>query len=317
LKMFVWIFVLAVFAVSLTACVTSANYNRKIEAKHPPVGQMVPVNGKAVHALVAGEAGAPPILMLHGASANAREFSYTLAPRLSDDFLVLMVDRPGHGYSERPEKSETLAVQAAQAIGALETLAPGQKAVVVGHSFGGAVALRVALDRPDLVSGLVLSAPVSHDWGGGGEAWYNGIAATPVLGVPFSHLVPLIGPARAESGVDSVFEPQPAPEGYFEKSAIGLLFRPKNFRANAHDVDALEEELRLQKERYPELTMPIVVFSGSQDTVIAPRLHVGQLKEQVPVELVVLPEEGHMPHHGEGKSMAEAIRRLAMAPVSE
>ena len=109
-----------------------------------------------------------------------------------------------------------------------------------------------------------------------------------------------------------MFDPAPVPEGYFEKSAIGLLFRPPNFRANAQDVQALQHELGAQSPRYPDLKVAIVVFSGSQDTVIKPNLHVGQLKKQVPVEVVILPDEGHMPHHAHGADVAEAIRRLAI-----
>ena len=241
---------LALSAVGAGACVSSAAYTSRVQQANPiSTGQMLTVNGHGVNVLTAGTDG-PPVLMIHGASANAREFSWTLAPRL--------------------------------------------------------------LDRPDLVEGLVLSAPVSHDWGGGGQAWYNGLSASPVIGPVFTQLVPTVGPAQVKAGINGVFDPAPVPENYFENSAIGLLFRPPNFRANAKDVRALEAELAAQSTRYPELKMPIVVFSGSKDTVIKPKLHVGELKKQVPVELVILPDEGHMPHHAHGDDVANAIRRLAM-----
>lgn len=301
-----------VSALGLGACVTSMAYTSNVERAFPASGMRVPVDGHDVHVIREGTSG-PVVLMIHGASANAREFTWTLAPRLDSEMRVLMADRPGHGYSERFAGAEQLGAQARQMIGVLDALAPGEKAVIVGHSFGGAVALRIALDRPDLVSGLVLLAPVTHDWGSGGTAWYNTLAAPPVLGTAFSQLLPLVGPAQVKGGISSVFKPAPAPEGYFENSAIGLLFRPPNFRANARDVTALQEELGAQSARYPDLTMPVIVFSGSQDTVISPKLHVGELKKQVPLELVILPDEGHMPHHGEGEAVASAIRRLALS----
>jgi len=303
---------LALSAVGAGACVSSAAYTSRVQQANPiSTGQMLTVNGHGVNVLTAGADG-PPVLMIHGASANAREFSWTLAPRLDSEYRVLMADRPGHGYSERFEGADALGAQAAQMAGVLDQMAPGQKAVIVGHSFGGAVALRLALDRPDLVEGLVLSAPVSHDWGGGGQAWYNGLSAAPVIGPVFTQLVPTVGPAQVKAGINGVFDPAPVPENYFENSAIGLLFRPPNFRANAKDVRALEDELAAQSTRYAELKIPIIVFSGSQDTVIKPKLHVGELKKQVPVELVILPDEGHMPHHAHGDDVANAIRRLAM-----
>jgi len=290
--------------------VTSTAYKNKVEAAYPPIGKAVAVGGETVHVIQEGQAG-PPVLMIHGASANAREFTWTLAPRLENTHRVFMADRPGHGYSGRPEDAHNLGVQAAQMAGVLDALAPGEKTVLVGHSFGGAGALRVALDRPDLVKALVLLAPVTHEWGGGGQAWYNSFAAPPLVGPVFSQLLPLVGPGQLGNGIDGVFDPAPAPENYSENSAIGLLFRPPNFRANARDMKALEDQLAAQSKRYGELDMPITVFSGSGDTVISPKLHVGQLKKQVAVNLVILPQEGHMPHHGEGEAVADAIRRLA------
>ncbi|WP_339679004.1 alpha/beta hydrolase [uncultured Hyphomonas sp.] len=301
---------LGICAIGTGACVTSTAYKNKVEAAYPPIGQAVAVGGETVHVIQEGQAG-PPVLMIHGASANAREFTWTLAPRLENTHRVFMADRPGHGYSGRPENAHNLGVQAAQMAGVLDALAPGEKTVLVGHSFGGAVALRVALDRPDLVKALVLLAPVTHEWGGGGQAWYNSFAAPPLVGPVFSQLLPLVGPGQLGNGIDGVFDPAPAPENYSENSAIGLLFRPPNFRANARDVKALEDQLAAQSKRYGELDMPITVFSGSGDTVISPKLHVGQLKKQVAVNLVILPQEGHMPHHGEGEAVADAIRRLA------
>jgi pimeloyl-ACP methyl ester carboxylesterase len=309
LKILILLFALIAVG-ALSACVSSAIYTAKVQDKYPASGELVDVNGSDVHVLTAGETG-PVVLMIHGASANAREFDWTLAPRLSETHRVLMVDRPGHGYTERPANAETLKVQADLAAGALKKLAPGEKAIIVGHSFGGAVALRVALDYPELTEGLVLLAPVSHDWGGGGEAWYNSYAANPIIGPIFSQLVPLVGPAQVKQGVTGVFSPKPAPEGYFEKSAIGLLFRPPEFRANAKDVNALRAELAAQESRYPEIKAPVVVFSGAQDTVISPPLHVGKLKHQVNgLQLVPLAEGGHMPHHAYGADVAETIREM-------
>lgn len=302
----------ALSSLGLGACVSSMAYTSKVEAAYPAEGQTLDVNGHGVHVLTRGPENAPVVLMIHGASANAREFTATLSPRLETDTRVLMADRPGHGYSERFDGADALAAQARQMAGVLDQLAPGRKAVVVGHSFGGAVALRLALDRPDLVSGLVLLAPVTHDWGeGSGTAWYNSIAATPVVGPLFSQLVPIVGPSQVKNGISGVFAPAPTPEGYYKNSGLGLLLRPPNFRANAQDMTQLKDELAEQSARYGELTVPIILFSGSKDTVLSPKLHAARLNKQVSLDLVILPEEGHMPHHGEGGAVAGAIRRLA------
>ncbi|WP_300377307.1 alpha/beta hydrolase [Henriciella sp.] len=311
MKLTVLLLLLVLMAAGLGACVHSAVYTDRVENRWPPIGEQVDVNGVPVHVIKAGMDG-PVVLMIHGASANAREFTFTLAPRLSENHQVLMADRPGHGYSGRPEDGEELGVQAAQMAGALRALAPDQQAVVVGHSYGGSVALRLALDHPELVKGLVLLAPTTHDWGGGGIAWYNGLAGPPVLGPAFSQFAPIAGPGAVKSGIDSVFDPNDAPENYYENSGLGLLFRPPEFRANAKDMNALREELAAQQDRYPELDMPVILFSGAQDTVIDPKLHAGKIKHQVgDFTLVPLADSGHMPHHDNGAEVADAIRNLA------
>ena len=298
-------------AAGLGACINAALYTARIHKDHPAEGKRIKVNGADVHVLTAGERG-PVVLMIHGASANAREFEWTLAPGLAQSHRVLMVDRPGHGHSDRPANSQTLGVQAAQAAGVLQALAPGEKAIIVGHSFGGAVALRLALDYPDLVEAMVLLAPVSHDWGGGGGAWYNDYVAHPVIGPPFAQLLPIVGPTQVRRGIDDVFSPDPAPEGYYEKSAVGLLFRPSQFRANALDVTALRAEMAAQQARYTAIKVPVVVFSGAQDTVISPKLHVGRLKHEIDgLELVALADSGHMPHHAHDDAVIAVIRRLS------
>ena len=297
--------------IGLSACINSVLYTSKIHKTYPASGEIIEISGADVHVLTEGNSG-PVILMIHGASANAREFAFSLAPGLSDRHRVLMVDRPGHGHSERPEDGERLGVQAAQIAGVLQALAPGEKAVIVGHSFGGAVALRLTLDYPELVDSLVLLAPISHDWGGGGESWYNKYAGDPLIGPAFAQLIPVVGPAQARQGINGVFSPHAAPDGYFDKAAIGLLFRPSEFRANAMDVNAVRAEMAAQQVRYPEIKVPVVVFSGAQDTVISPQLHVGKLKHQIAgLVLVPLADGGHMPHHSHGPDVVAAIAQLA------
>ena len=298
------------------ACVHSAVYTGNAEERWPAIGSLVEVDGSDMHVIMSGDSG-PAVLMIHGASANAREFTGTLAPRLSADHRILMADRPGHGYSERADGSESLAVQARQMAGVIRSMTPGEKVVVVGHSFGGAVALRVALDYPDLVDGLVLLAPVTHDWGSGGETWYNKAAGPPVIGPIFSQLAPIVGPAQVKTGIDGVFNPSDAPEGYYGDAGLGLLFRPPHFRANADDMNALRGELAAQQERYPSIDVPVILFSGAKDTVINPTLHAGKIKHQIAnFTLVALADGGHMPHHAHGADVADAIRRLSATDQS-
>lgn len=286
-------------------------FSAGIEQAYPPLGDFVGPSGTAQHAIVRGEGA--PVLMIHGASANAREYMISLTPQLENQSVkLIMADRNGHGYSARLKNGADLGVQAAALKDVLEAYSD-EAAVIVGHSFGGAVALRFALDHPDKVKAVVLSAPVTHDWGEGGLTWYNKIADRPLIGPAFSRLAPLVGPKAARASLKQLFSPAPAPEGYADGMGVDLLFRPRYFRYNAQDMMALKPQLAEQSERYENLTCPVILFSGSYDTVLMPKLHAARLKRAAPdqVVLVRLDDEGHMPHHGKAELIARTILRLA------
>ena len=92
------------------------------------------------------------ILMLHGLASNARIWDL-LAPILAKNFSVIAVDQRGHGKSDRPDTGydfDTVTNDVVGFINALKLKNP----IVVGHSWGGSVALCLATQRPDLISGL-------------------------------------------------------------------------------------------------------------------------------------------------------------------
>lgn len=306
------IILLVIIVVScLGAYINSAVYVSKIEAQFPPTGDFIRVNDADVHVIQSGTDGSP-ILLVHGAGANAREFELSLAPLLSNKHRVLLADRPGHGYSERLEDAHRFDVQAAQLAGVLEELSLGEKAVIVGHSYGAPVSLRLALERPDLVKGLVLLAPVSHDWGPGKVEWFNKYASIPAMGHVFSQLMPIFGPEQARSGLWQTFDPAPEPMGYYDNAGIGLMFRPASFRANARDMTAFRDELMAQQIRYGELDVPVIVVSGLADRSINPSLQNERLAEQVKgITIISFDDEGHVPHIRKADKVADTIAKLA------
>jgi magnesium chelatase accessory protein len=98
-----------------------------------------------------------PLLLLHGLSGSAANW-VELLPELVRRYRVLAVDLPGHARSGRLPRGASTADFAAAAASVLEAEAD-RAALVVGHSFGGLVALRLARSRPELVRGLLLVSP--------------------------------------------------------------------------------------------------------------------------------------------------------------
>jgi len=102
--------------------------------------------------------GAPAFLLLHGLSSNSH-FWTRVATRLTGD-TVIALDQRAHGASSAPAHGYSVAEVAADAAFVLESL-DLRRVVVVGHSWGGTIALHLAAERPDLVSGLAaLDSPI-------------------------------------------------------------------------------------------------------------------------------------------------------------
>lgn len=294
----------------------------KIAADHPPRGVSVPVDGGRLHVVAPARPAtgdAPSLLLIHGASANSADMLLALSDRLGAAHHVVAVDRPGHGWSDRPGgRSDSDPGRQAALIRSAAERAGVKRAIVVGHSLAGVVATRLVLDHPDLVAGLVLLSPVTHPWPGG-VAWYYDVAATPGVGWLFTRtLAPLAGWFLMDSGVKGSFAPETPPPDYTWRSATALLLRPSHFQANAEDVADLHGHVERQWRDYGRIQVPTTVIHGDGDTVTSPVIHSQAFVRQVPgARLVMVPGGGHMPHHVHTdvvvREIEEVVRRAAAA----
>jgi pimeloyl-ACP methyl ester carboxylesterase len=293
---------------------------RRIAQAHPPAGRFVEVGGARLHIVDIDERAQPsdddpPVVLLHGASGNLEDMRLALADRLKERHRVILLDRPGHGWSEREADDASPARQAAMVAEALERLDIG-RAVVVAHSFAGSVATALALEDPGRVAGLVLIAPVLYPWSTG-IAWYYSLASTPIVGPLFAHTFAVpVGSLLMQSVARTVFAPQEAPADYVERTAIALVLRPENFLANARDVAGLHAFVTRQAPRYASIKAPTVIITGDRDTVVSPDIHARAFAAKVPQsKLVVLEGVGHMPHHVATDRVVAAIDEVTAEAV--
>jgi pimeloyl-ACP methyl ester carboxylesterase len=114
----------------------------------------VEVDGVPIHYVEAGQGKA--VLLIHGLGASTFSFRHTI-PELAQRYRVIALDLKGFGYSARPQSDYSLTAQAALVRQVMDRLGV-ERAAVVGHSMGGAVAMRLALGYPERVSRLVLVA---------------------------------------------------------------------------------------------------------------------------------------------------------------
>lgn len=247
--------------------------------------------------------GAPPLFLVHGFTASSASFVANL-DGLRQHFTVVTVELLGHGASDAPEDP------AAYAPGpAMERLANlmdhlGYRQVLLcGHSLGGALALRFALDAPERLSGLVVinssSAAGSPQWRENAHAGMAGMAAR----------------VRAEgTGFLKSTRLYPAHSRRLDPISKDLLTRdfdriqPAGLAGTAEalvvDVNAYE--------RHGELQVPMLLVVGDRDTDFAPSApgFAARFPEGM-VRVVHLAEAGHAANIEQPREFEAAVTRFA------
>lgn len=291
--------------------INTARLAQDAERLVPPCGVFITVDGVRLH--YCDEGAGPTLLLIHGLGSQLQSFTYALTARLEGRYRMIMVDRPGCGYSE-PAARSTLGVQADLLAGFLRAL-DVDKALVVGHSLGGAVALALALDHPDRVAGLVLLAPATQPQDVPPEALRR-------LAIRFDIVRWLVGWTIAaplsvrtrELTVGTLFapDPPPTPEDFGRRGGSALTLRPKTFRGASRDLVEAGEQLDVYAARYGTLRVPVGVLFGDGDRILDHALHALKLRDQIAdLELELIEGGGHMTPLSSPDRSAAAIDRVA------
>ncbi|WP_299686839.1 alpha/beta hydrolase [uncultured Tateyamaria sp.] len=295
----------------------AAKREREAAAAYPPQGQLLDVDGVTVHAEQVGTG--PDVVLLHGASGNTRDWTFAFADRLKDRYRVTMLDRPGLGWTEHVAPHHARAwssahanpTEQAQLLKAATDRLGVDTPIVVGHSFGGIVALAWALEFDDL-AGIVSVAGVANPWPGSLDWTYNlnGSAAGGGLAVPlFSAFVP---EPYVKNIVANIFAPQTAPEGYLDHVGPALTLRRASMRANARQVNWLRPHVVEMSARYGQINVPVEIVHGDADSIVPLEVHSAKLPKQIGgANLRILPGVGHMPQHSHADEVIAAIDRAA------
>ena len=273
----------------------------------PPAGHFIDIDTTRIRYVEEGSG--PAVLVLHGASSNAEDMRIALAGQLVG-FRAIYVDRPGLGWSERPDGNWTPEREAAL-LAELARRLELDRPVVIGHSWGGAITMRMAIDHGEALTGIVLIGAPLHS-GVGDAAWYNSASRIFGIGPVITRLIiPLVGPRRIESGLEDTFHPQPVPAGYAEAVQVNRLFRASVFKANAEDMAQVNDHLARQEGLYSGVTVPAVFLAGHADRVVFTDRHSIPVAATMPnAELIVREDWGHMLHHTAPDVVADAVRRL-------
>jgi pimeloyl-ACP methyl ester carboxylesterase len=287
---------------------------RAAEAAYPPLGQFVEVEGLRIHALVTGpeDGSVPDLVLIHGSSGNLRDFTFSFIDRVKDRYRVIALDRPGMGHSDAlPRGTEGIHDQARvlqKAAAALGAARP----IVLGQSYGGAVALAWGVDAPDTLAALVTLGGPSHPWNTPLEPYYK------LTSHPLGQLlvVPIITAIYTQNQVDEaleeVFAPQPVPPGYAEGFGVPLTLTRDRIRVNARHRALIAGEIDALHLRYAEIAVPLEVIHGEADRIVYLEVHGPRMVADTDqARLTPLPEIGHMVHHVAPEAAIAGIARAA------
>lgn len=293
----------------------AARHEARAEASHPPQGRLLDVGGVTLHAEIMGDG--PDVVLIHGASGNSRDMTFALAPLLAERYRVIVFDRPGLGYSDPPagpgaDKGVSIAQQADILVRAARQLG-AERPIVMGQSYGGAVALAWAVHHPQALSALVPVAAASHPWDTPLDPFYRVTSSRLGRALVVPALTAYVPDRHVQNALTEVFAPQPVPPGYAAHFGPGLSLRRKSLRANAAQRASLLAEIRALAPHYPQIAVPTEIVHGTADTTVDPALHAQALAQRVPgAQLTWLEGVGHMPQHVAAGDVVAAIDRAAL-----
>ena len=285
---------------SATALGASALYAaaqaKQAERRTPPIGAFLTVDGVRLHYVERGDG--EPLVLIHGNGMMIQDF---LASGIVDDLAerhrVIIFDRPGYGYSDRPRGLWTPRAHATLFQKALQQLGVAQ-AVVLGHSWGALVAVALALQAPQLVRSLVLASgyyyPTLH-----ADVVLASPVALPGIGDLMRHSIsPVIGRILQPALLKAMFAPAAVTERFDRGFPKAMMLRPIQLRASAEDAALMTPAAAELQKHYRDLRLPVVIIVGGADQIAdvdrqSKRLH-GELPDS---HLIVVPGLGHMIQH--------------------
>lgn len=311
---------LAALIINMTVAATrdiaaEIDWPNGVETRNAVEQHLVKVESLRVHYIESGAG--PTVVMIHGNAGGVEDFELGVMQLLSREYRVIAIDRPGHGSSDRPaDKGATVEYQAQLLHRTLLHLGITQP-ILIGHSWGAALALAYALKYPNGVSAMVLLAPAAYP-DDGANGLLRTIIKTPVLG-DLSLLLgrSIMGRRRLKRDLARAFYPQSVPENYFKKASSTWLGR-KQLRAYLEDEWSLNDSLKKMSKRYVDIHIPVVIVTGAEDKIVSPQENAYRLHSAIPgSRLIELKYAGHEIPQTHPESVYAALTLISSSPIGE
>lgn len=277
------------------------------------VGRFINVDGTRLHYLDTGTG--PHVVFLHGNGSTIADFvSSGLTERVAAGSRVIVFDRPGFGYSERPPGRRWGPFQQAELLLRAFSLLEIERPVVVGHSWGALVALALGLEAPTRIAGLILLSGYYYPI----RRAHASPLAVPMLpmmdDVLRQAVVPFVWRLMAPGTVRRVFAPCAVPKRYAASCSIPHARRASHFQAVADEAATLLESAGALSKLYKQLRVPVRLIAGSDDRIVETNKHSARLHTELSMSTFRnIPGCGHMVHHAAPDEVAAAIADVGEA----
>jgi pimeloyl-ACP methyl ester carboxylesterase len=284
---------------------------RLTEHRHPPEGSFIEVDGVRLHYSDRGTG--RPVVLIHGNAVTGDDYNTSgVANLLMARHRVIIFDRPGFGYSERPRGYLWTANQQAELLHKALRQLGVERPVVVGHSWGALVALALAEAHPDDTAALVLLSGY-YFWTLRPDVLLVTLGALPIIGDILRYTVsPLFGWLTMPLFKRMLFSPAAVPAQFQAEYSPAMALRPSQIRATSLDGALMIPGALSLRGSYEDLSMPVVIMAGDGDKVVfkrsAERLQ-ASIKGSV---LRIVKGAGHMVHHLVAREVVEAIESVVV-----
>lgn len=265
---------------------------------------MLNISGTQLHYIRKGSG--TPVVMIHGSYSSSNIFSMSIFGRTAECHDAIAFDLPGFGNSPRKKENLPLKERAGIIHRAIQALGISNP-VLVGHSTGGTLALRYAMDYPDASSSLVLIAPYIEPYEKS-HIFYRTVTM-PVIGDLFFYgfLKPLKLFKEDTVFLRRSFYPA-EPNKEYARAEVALASRRMSFRASAKDIQNLGPELQSMTGHYAQVRIPVTIIAGKSDVVAPFERNARVLHTKIPhSQLIALPETGHTPMFTQSEEVLKAI----------
>lgn len=280
----------------------------RLPSEPKPHGSFVTVEGVRIHYLERAGSGTP-IVLLHGLPGTAEDWN-EVTPLLAGR-RTIAIDRPGFGWSGDGYMKFDRQLEV---LDALLTRLGASRPVLVGHSYGGTIALGFAERYPNRVSGLVLvdaaAAGTHTDSFERAQAHVVKFLQLPVVHEVANATFGQLLSTTAVNVIDSAaFDPQSV-NGAHKHRALAINMTSGNLKAYAgEELEANDVFARIDP-RLGSIHVPAIVIQGRKDQLVAPE-HGRSLARDLPGARLEMIPGGHMAPYTHPYAVASAVRAVA------